>query len=518
MVGMGLLQSRRLSFIMSPVLLTSLALLLCPPFGGGSPITAPERHRPAPGLDDGRGGVVDPSLLEQDSEVDVQKLLETLKGQFLRTFNLSGLGPRPQPGTVERVDPPEYMMELYNRFANDRTSMPTANIIRSFKNEDSSPCIVGPRGVRIHPLLFNVSLPHHERVTAAELRLYTLVQTDRHLYAGVDRKVTVYEVEQRYPGNSNGGGVDGGGGEANGDAMENGSDGGSDGGSEERTALVELASRQVYGMDDGWESFDMTAAVHRWRKSGSATTHRLEVHIASLDGDKDGEEEPGQTGGERSDRPAAGTGNMEIETSQEDRHRPLMIVFSDDQTGDHRGDRRELNEMIGHEAGGGNGLQDGGLNSLLEELGEMGLGLDADPGNGDGNEPDEEALMQMRSNLIYDTSSRIRRNAKGNHCKKNSLYVEFKDIGWDSWILAPNGYEAYECTGVCSFPLTPHVKPTKHALVQTLVNLKSPQKVAPACCVPTKLDPISLLYLDDAGVVTYKYKFEGMVVAECGCR
>lgn len=381
---------------------------------------------------------------------------------------------------------------------------------------DSSLCIVGPRGVRIHPLLFNVSLPHHERVTAAELRLYTLVQTDRHLYTGVDRKVTVYGVEQRYPDNSNAGG-DGGEGEARRDTLEVRPDAGS----KEPTELVELASRQVYGMDDGWESFDMTAAVHRWRKSGFGTTHRLEVHIESLDADadKDVEGEPTETEGKRSGS-VGGTGNMEIETSQEDRHRPLMIVFSDDQSGDHRGDRRELNEMISHEDVGA-GLQDNlkqGLNGLLEDLGEMGLGATAEGDDSTDNEPDEEALMQMRSNLIYDTSSRIRRNAKGNHCKKNSLYVEFKDIGWDSWILAPNGYEAYECTGVCSFPLTPHVKPTKHALVQTLVNMKSPQKVAPACCVPTKLDPISLLYLDDAGVVTYKYKFEGMVVAECGCR
>lgn len=135
MVGVKLLQSRRLLAIMAPLLLTSLALLLCLPSGACSPITAPERHRLAPGLDDGRGGVVDPSLLEQDSEVDVQKLLETLKGQFLRTFNLSGLGQRRHSGPTERVEPPEYMMELYNRFANDRTSMPTANIIRSFKNE-----------------------------------------------------------------------------------------------------------------------------------------------------------------------------------------------------------------------------------------------------------------------------------------------------------------------------------------------------------------------------------------------
>uniref|UniRef100_A0AAY4B3Y9 TGF-beta family profile domain-containing protein n=1 Tax=Denticeps clupeoides TaxID=299321 RepID=A0AAY4B3Y9_9TELE len=404
----------------------------------GSPIMSPERHRPALGLEDGRGGVVDPSLLEQDSEVDMKRLLETLRGQFLRTFNLSGMGPPMQPG-VARVEPPEYMLELYNRFANDRTSMPTANIIRSFKNEDLSPCSVGPKGIRRHPLLFNVSLPHHERVTSAELRLYTLVQIDRRLYAGVDRKVTVYEVVQYDTGDAAG---------EYGDQLE----------------LAELASRQVYGMDNGWESFDMTTAIHRWRKSEYSTTHRLEVHISQ-------------------------DGTMEIDTNQEDRHKPLMIVFSDDQSGDHKGDKRELNEMIGYEAT-----------------------------EGDEGEPDEEALLQMRSNLIYDTAARIRRNAKGNQCKRNSLYVEFKDIGWDSWILAPPGYEAYECAGICTYPLTKHVTPTKHAIIQTLVNLKTPHKVSRACCVPTKLDPISLLYLDDTGVVTYKYKFEGMVVAECGCR
>lgn len=110
-------------------------LLLSGLFSGeSSPISSPERHRIAPGLDDGRGGVVDLSLLEQDSEVDMQNLLETLRGQFLRTFNLSGHGPPMQPG-APRVQPPEYMLELYNRFANDRTSMPSANIVRSFKNE-----------------------------------------------------------------------------------------------------------------------------------------------------------------------------------------------------------------------------------------------------------------------------------------------------------------------------------------------------------------------------------------------
>nr|XP_055054774.1 bone morphogenetic protein 10 [Misgurnus anguillicaudatus] len=474
------------------VLLAFLLLFWGAFFARSNPISSPEKLRTAPGLDDGNGGVVDPSLLEQDSKVDMQSMLDNLKGQFLRTFNLSGVPPPVHTGAA-RVEPPEYMLELYNRFANDRTSMPSANIVRSFKNEDSSLSSVGPGGVRQHPLLFNVSIPHHEKVTTAELRLYTLIQTDRNKYAGVDRKVTIYEVKPRETNNSR---------PIRGDDIEREDTNVQD----EETELVELASRQVYGTDNGWESFDMTAAVHHWRsESDYGTTHRLEVHIASLNSQSAAASE-----GENKDN--AIEGDMDIDTNLEDKHKPLMIVFSDDQSGDHRGDKRELNELIQHETAG-RGLQDNlglEMTGLWEDSGEK--------GENEEGEPSEEALLQMRSNLIYDTAARIRRNAKGNLCKKNPLYVDFKDIGWDNWILAPTGYEAYECAGLCTYPLTSHVTPTKHAVVQTLVNLKSPQKVSMACCVPTKLDPISLLYLDDAGVVTYQYKYEGMVVAECGCR
>ncbi|XP_068594657.1 bone morphogenetic protein 10 [Brachionichthys hirsutus] len=479
-------------FCSSETLLPLCFMLLFsrPPCGQGSPIyDTIQRHRPAPGLGDGHGGgVADPSLLEQDSNISV--LLESMKEQFLRTFNLSGFGPPPlSPGTgSQREEPPEYMMELYNRFANDRTAMPTANIIRSFKNEDSSPSVVGA-GVRRHGLLFNVSVPHHEHITAAELRLYTLVQTDRHLYAGVDRKVTVYELES----------PDG----VNNITEENIVRGDGFRGGGERAALAELASRRVYSTDDGWEAFDLTAAVQRWCKPDNGRTRQLEVHISNVVGE--------DTVQHITEAKHAPEGDMEIDTSPEEKHKPLLIVYSDDQSSDHRDDKRELNEMIDHETSD-MALQNDlgpGLDGMWGELGR-----DRD----DEYEPDEEDLIQMRSNLIYDTASRIRRNAKGNHCKKQSLFVEFKDIGWDSWILAPTGYDAFECAGICSFPLTKHVTPTKHAIVQTLVSINSPQKAARACCVPTKLDPISLLYLDDTGVVTYKYKFEGMVVAECGCR
>lgn len=117
-------------------LLICLLLLQAPLRGQSGPISRThQRIRPAPGLGDGHGGVVDPSILEQENNADMQNLLRSLKEQFLRTFNLSGMGPPALPPGSTREEPPEYMMELYNRFANDHSAMPTANIIRSFKNE-----------------------------------------------------------------------------------------------------------------------------------------------------------------------------------------------------------------------------------------------------------------------------------------------------------------------------------------------------------------------------------------------
>lgn len=35
-------------------------------------------------------------------------------------------------------------------------------------------------------------------------------------------------------------------------------------------------------------------------------------------------------------------------------------------------------------------------------------------------------------------------------CCRDELYINFEDIGWNDWILHPNGYHAYFCRGSCS--------------------------------------------------------------------
>lgn len=105
-----------------------------------------------------------------------------------------------------------------------------------------------------------------------------------------------------------------------------------------------------------------------------------------------------------------------------------------------------------------------------------------------------------------------------NTCRRKSLYIDFQEIHYDEWIVQPSGYEAFQCQGKCFYPIAEHLHPTKHAIMQTLLHSMAPARVARSCCVPTKLNAISILYIDDDGVLTYRYAYSDMVVAECGCR
>ncbi|CAL8361952.1 unnamed protein product [Merluccius merluccius] len=101
-------------------------------------------------------------------------------------------------------------------------------------------------------------------------------------------------------------------------------------------------------------------------------------------------------------------------------------------------------------------------------------------------------------------------------CRRHPLYVDFKDVGWHKWIIAPSGYDAFFCLGECRFPLADHMNSSSHAMVQTLVNSVN-GAVPRACCVPTSLSPIALLYLDPQDRVVLK-NYQDMVVEGCGCR
>jgi len=117
----------------------------------------------------------------------------------------------------------------------------------------------------------------------------------------------------------------------------------------------------------------------------------------------------------------------------------------------------------------------------------------------------------------HNSGQRPRRRKGHYNCRRHKQYVDFMEVGWHDWIVAPPGFDAHFCSGECAFPLQDHMNATNHAIVQTLVNSVNPSQVPRACCVPTELSPISMLYLDEYDKVVLK-NYENMVIEGCGCR
>ncbi|KAJ8968256.1 hypothetical protein NQ317_001898 [Molorchus minor] len=128
-----------------------------------------------------------------------------------------------------------------------------------------------------------------------------------------------------------------------------------------------------------------------------------------------------------------------------------------------------------------------------------------------------EEMTQMQRRRRATKRHNRRRDDKPEPCSRHKMYVDFSEVGWSDWIVAPPGYDAYHCQGECNFPLADHLNTTNHAIVQTLMNSVNPSKVPKTCCVPTQLKSISMLYLDDEGKVVLK-NYKEMVVDGCGCR
>ncbi|XP_026818593.1 protein decapentaplegic-like [Rhopalosiphum maidis] len=102
-------------------------------------------------------------------------------------------------------------------------------------------------------------------------------------------------------------------------------------------------------------------------------------------------------------------------------------------------------------------------------------------------------------------------------CQRYSMYVDFKEVGFNDWIRAPPGYDAFYCHGKCAFPLASHINASNHAVMQTLMNSYNPALVPLSCCVPTKQSSQTLLYVDADGKLVVK-NYPDMSVDECGCR
>ena len=122
------------------------------------------------------------------------------------------------------------------------------------------------------------------------------------------------------------------------------------------------------------------------------------------------------------------------------------------------------------------------------------------------------------------------KNHRFTNCKKLDFNVNFVELGWDKWIIFPKIFNAHICSGDCSLPFNKQsflqssssssgfVQVTNHAQIMSILEYKHPKiNKQMTKCVSTKLKPLTVVFLDENGLIKTK-QYEDMIVDECGCR
>jgi inhibin beta B chain len=104
-------------------------------------------------------------------------------------------------------------------------------------------------------------------------------------------------------------------------------------------------------------------------------------------------------------------------------------------------------------------------------------------------------------------------------CCKERFYVSFQTLGWDDWIIAPQGYYANYCRGDCGNGIrrTPDTILTFYSHVFDEVRKFNKLNGNQLCCAPLKFSDMSLIYFGPDGQEIIKRDLPKMVVEECGC-
>ncbi|XP_077327705.1 nodal homolog 3-A-like [Lithobates pipiens] len=157
---------------------------------------------------------------------------------------------------------------------------------------------------------------------------------------------------------------------------------------------------------------------------------------------------------------------------------------------------------------------------------------------------------------------------QGPLCRKVDMMVEFKDLGYDNWVIYPKKYNAYRCEGSCRTPLKGIAKTTNYNYVKvrniyittsyphqkkfflfkgnsifigkntfaywllrhkpgvknlylfgsvsqkSLINLKEWERAECSSCVPVKMQPLVMMFHEESNLILRHH--EDMIIEECG--
>ena len=115
-------------------------------------------------------------------------------------------------------------------------------------------------------------------------------------------------------------------------------------------------------------------------------------------------------------------------------------------------------------------------------------------------------------------ASRIQKNVRNQNCGRKAWKINFKDIGWDKFIIRPLELNAFYCNGLCEGPFDNSFNVTNHAIMQYFAANSGYYNFLPKiCCVPTSYLSEYFLFYDSNNNIVVKL-IDDIVVSSCGCR
>ncbi|GFY41757.1 inhibin beta E chain [Trichonephila inaurata madagascariensis] len=115
-------------------------------------------------------------------------------------------------------------------------------------------------------------------------------------------------------------------------------------------------------------------------------------------------------------------------------------------------------------------------------------------------------------------SSGVDCDVESSYCCRKKIYISFKEIGWDNWIVQPEGYNANACKGSCQNRLDLTEKHHTHVMLRYISKAgNNYSEIADTIhCSPKVYKPLSIIYTDDKGLKVIT-NLPDMSVSECAC-
>ncbi|XP_013363836.1 PREDICTED: growth/differentiation factor 9 isoform X2 [Chinchilla lanigera] len=102
-------------------------------------------------------------------------------------------------------------------------------------------------------------------------------------------------------------------------------------------------------------------------------------------------------------------------------------------------------------------------------------------------------------------------------CELHDFRLSFRQLRWDSWIVAPQRYNPRYCQGRCPRAVRHRYGSPLHTLVQNVISEKLDAAVPAPSCVPAAYDPLSVLTVEPDASIAYK-EYDNMIATRCTCR